>query len=659
MDTWPREVAELTLWIGFHQFWKAHHDVQPPEPILQDTGTLELRDAVLAWDEIVHVPERDRPDPTPRIRHPVTGKLVPDPEAKLPYHEYRGARPAEWPRADFIIGNPPYMGKSLLRSTFGDGYVEALRAVYRDVPEGADYVMYWWHRAAQEVAVERTLRAGLITTNSIRQPINRTVIGKATDAGASVVWAIPDHPWVDESGAADVTVAMTVIARSAPDAIRIEVNGEAQVQREVRVAQLNADLSAHANVAGATKVPLQANQGLAANGFIVYGRGFVLEPDEARKLAEDPKNAELIHPLRNGRDLAARPRGLYVIDFGLRSEEEARQYPVAYDIVRTRVKPYRDTVQDKSRRLHWWRFGRTNEALRAALEGLPRYIATSYVSKHRFFTFLDAEIISEDTVVYIASNDVAHLGVLSSRIHVAWALVAGGRLGVGNDPRYNKTLCFDPFPFPVATPVQRGAIAEVAEELDRHRKEALARDEKVTITGMYNVLEKLRSGEPLTPAERHIHEVAACGMLLDLHDTLDRLVATAYGWPWPLEPEEILERLVALHDERVEEEKRGEVRWLRPEYQIPRFGKEAAAPAELELVTAEEAQPEPWPSSAADQIQAIQNMVTRAPCTLEDAFSHFAGARRDLLARHLETLELMGEVRRGAEGRYHGVREGV
>ncbi len=111
VKAWAREIAELTLWIGFHQFWRQQHgDVQPDEPLLRETGTLSQRDAVLAWDEIRRVPERDRPDPTPRVRHPVTGKLVPDPDARLPYYEYVNARPAEWPEADFIVGNPPYLG---------------------------------------------------------------------------------------------------------------------------------------------------------------------------------------------------------------------------------------------------------------------------------------------------------------------------------------------------------------------------------------------------------------------------------------------------------------------------------------------------------------------------------------------------------------------
>jgi hypothetical protein len=171
---WAREIAELTLWIGYHQFFKEHHKgVNPPEPVLQDTGTLELRDAVLEWDEIVEIPEKSRPDPTPRIPHLVTGKLVPDPSVRLPYYEYRGARQAPWPQADFIVGNPPYLGGRRMRTAFGNGYVDAIRACYPTVPDGADYVMYWWYRAADRIANSETVRAGLITTNYLIMRLSR------------------------------------------------------------------------------------------------------------------------------------------------------------------------------------------------------------------------------------------------------------------------------------------------------------------------------------------------------------------------------------------------------------------------------------------------------------------------------------------------------
>ncbi|MEX0843451.1 MAG: DNA methyltransferase, partial [Gemmatimonadota bacterium] len=218
---WAREITELTLWIGHHQWWRqTHGHTQPPEPILKDTGTLECRDAVLSSDATQEDPARARPDPTPCVRSPVTGELVPDPDRQLAYMEHVNPGQAEWPRADYIVGNPPYMGNKRMREAFGDGYVDALRAAYPEVPESADYVMYWWYRAAEEVAEGRTKRAGLITTNSITQTFNRGVVANAMDKDVGVVWAIPTHPWVDEAGSAAVRVAMTVMEREPASAVR-------------------------------------------------------------------------------------------------------------------------------------------------------------------------------------------------------------------------------------------------------------------------------------------------------------------------------------------------------------------------------------------------------------------------------------------------------
>jgi hypothetical protein len=190
---------------------------------------------------------------------------------------------------------------------------------------------------------------------------------------------------------------------------------------------------------------------------------------------------------------------------------------------------------------------------------------------------------------------------------------------------------------------------------------------------IYDVVEKLRSGEALTPKERTIHEVAACGILRDMHDELDALVAEAYGWPWPMEREEVLERLVALHDERVEEEKRGVVRWLRPEYQIPRFAPEQA-PAELALgdesaptdarggrrttgSAGAKAERAPWPGTVVEQVAALGGLLAQGPRSVEEAASAFTGAKRDHVARHLETLALMGELSVGEDGRYRSAQK--
>lgn len=657
---WAREIAELTLWIGFHQFWKEHHAVQPPEPVLRDTGTLECRDAVLNWDRIIPRPERGKPDPTPRLKSPVTGELVPDPKATLPYAEYVNAKPAPWPRADFIIGNPPYLGEKRQREVFGDGYVDALRAAYPEVSDSADFVTYWWYRAAEEVAAGRTIRAGLITTNTLVQAKNRVVIENAGAKGARVIWAVADHPWVEGADGAAVRVAMTVIARDMQSAVLLTVDDDARVIREVRVPMLNADLSTHADVPRAAGVPLLAAEGLASQGVKVGGKGFVCTPEEAKEyLAADGRNAGVLRQFRNGRDLSSRPRGVYVVDFALMTEDEARTYPSLYQRIHDLVLPERAANARESYRRLWWRFLEPRRELREALEGLKRYIVTLEVSKHRFFTFLDESVTPDGTLVAIASDDPYVLGVLSSEIHVTWAHAAGGRMGVGNDLRYTKSLCFNAFPFPVPRDEDRTAIRDLANEIEAFRISALASDERVTVTAMYNVVEKLRTGADLSDGERTVHRMAACGLLRELHDRLDAAVAAAYRWPWPISRDEILLRLVDLHDARAAEEVAGQIRWIRPQYQQPRFGGGVvpiSAPT-LDLPEAKamnpRGRPRVWPATAIEQMTALQRLLARNPLTVSEALVRFASAKRDILERHLETLRLMGELWLDDAGRYH------
>lgn len=655
---WAREIAELTLWIGYHQFWRETHGGRtPPIPILEDTGTLECRDAVLAWDSIVHRQEKDRPDPTPRIKHPVTGEMVPDPGARLPYYEYVNARPAEWPRADFIVGNPPYIGNHRMRDSLGDGYVEALRQAYSDVPAKVDLVMYWWWRCAQLVAGHDATRAGLITTNTISQGSHHAVIRSAQAAGAVIVWAVADHPWNATEDGAAVRVAMTVLSADPHILPRLLTVADSGAIKSVRTAaRLNDDLTVGSDVASAAAVPLLANRDLAFAGFKLHGAGFIVSGGEAERLLASRQDGAVVRRYLNGRDLAQRPREVFVIDFGMMDEREARVSPMAFQHVYDRVRPERQGNKREAYRKYWWRFGEPRIALRQAISGLTRFIVTPETAKHRFFCFVDGTTAPDNKLWVVASADAFILGVLSSKLHEAWALRSGARLE--DRPVYVGPRCFDAFPFPLAASELHARISSLGAHVDSHRKSALARDERITMTGMYNVVEKLRTGEPLTNKERETHELAACGVLKDLHDELDALVAEAYGWPWPTKREEILERLVLLHGERLEEEKHGVIRWLRPDYQIPRFAPKGAPPSELAFVAPDSAAPftvadrRPWPSTAVEQLAAVGAAVAQAPHSADEVAAAFRGARKDLVARHLETLAMMGEISLDADNRY-------
>ncbi|HUU24745.1 MAG TPA: type IIL restriction-modification enzyme MmeI [Methyloceanibacter sp.] len=440
--------------------------------------------------------------------------------------------------------------------------------------------------AAEIVAKGKARRFGLVTTNSITQVFSRRVVAQHLEAKKpiSLLMAIPDHPWTKATPeAAAVRIAMTVGEAGKRNGILLEVEREAgldtdrpEIDFSEQVGRINADLTTGTDLA--LTYALKANDGLCSRGMSLHGSGFIVRPEEAEHLGLGQRKGleQHIRPYRNGRDLMARPRGVVVIDlFGLDAEDVRKRFPEVYQHVLQAVKPGREVNNRASYKDNWWIFGEPRRELRPALAKVPRYIATVETASHRVFQFLDAEILPDNMLVCVALQDAFDLGILSSRIHVTWALRAGGWLGIGNDPRYSKSRCFDPFPFPECSEELPEKIRAVAEELDAHRKARQAEHPKLTLTQMYNVLEKLKAGEVLNEAEELIKDDGLVLILKELHQKLDRLVFEAYGWPEDLTDEQILERLVALNKKRAAEEKRGQVRWLRPDYQIPRFGSDA------------------------------------------------------------------------------------
>jgi hypothetical protein len=227
---------------------------------------------------------------------------MPDPQARIALLEYLKPAPAKWPEADFIVGNPPFIGNKRMRDALGDGYTEALRAAYPKMPQSADFVMFWWEKAAlaargwksatDKARPKGTRRFGLITTNSLRQTFNRKVLEPHLSdpkTPLSLIFAIPDHPWLEASKwEAAVRIAMTVatVGKATGRLLTVtdEKKGEAETEgRPVTFAiekgKIFADLRIGADVAGS--VTLNANKRIAYQGVIPGGEGFFLSQNEA------------------------------------------------------------------------------------------------------------------------------------------------------------------------------------------------------------------------------------------------------------------------------------------------------------------------------------------------------------------------------------------
>ena len=411
------------------------------------------------------------------------------------------------------------------------------------------------------------------------------------------------------------------------------------------VGQIFSDLRAGADVTSSSW--LEANRLVASPGVKLHGSGFLISKQEVEAWG-DQDLGKVIKPFCNGKDLVARSRNLFIIDFFGLSEQEASVYSKPFQKVLEEVKPERDLNRRKNRKDNWWLFGENVPRTRNSIKNLSRYIVTLETAKHRTFLFIEGGVLPDNQLTVIALDDAYFLGVLSSQIHIAWALVAGGTLE--DRPRYNKN-CFYPFPFPDPSPKQKQKIRELGEKLDAHRKRVQAQHSNVTITGMYNLLEKLRRGESFTDSDRTYNDKALVSTLKQIHDDLDAVVFEAYGWQPDISDDEILEKLVALNAERAEEERNGLVRWLRPEYQAPvevQVQQTLTGVMEPEIAAIEPAEQKAWSKQPKEQLAAIQELLStsQGEWTVDQIAAQFKGGGRAKKAvkENLERLEFFGYV---------------
>lgn len=539
IDPLARELAQVAIWIGYLQ-WMIGNGFGWSEPVLQPLETIRLQDALLTSNLRSPISEtivQSSPHDTSSSRV-VIPDFSPSPSAPLS-ESPTSYTETVWPAAEFIIGNPPFLGGKMMIGDMGEDYVETLRGIYDNrLPRFSDLCCYFFEKARAQIDRGDAERAGLLATNSIRGGANRVVLDRIKQSG-DIFMAWSDEPWV-LNGAA---VRISIIGFDSGIEMDRLLDGAI-------VPQIHSNLSAQTNVTKAVK--LRENQEIAFIGVQPSG-AFDVPGDTARNLITQPRNAngnfnsDVLRPYVNAMDIVRRPSDRWIIDFGsATTEAEAALYELPYEHVSDVVKPVRLQNKERIAREYWWIHWRSRPEMRNALSGIDRYIGTPLVSKHRAFVWLKKQVLASNLVVVFARDDDYFFGVLHSRAHEVWSLRMGTWLGKGNDPRYTPTTCFETFPFPWAPGTEPTdsprviAIGEAAAELDRLRRNWLdpegateAELKKRTLTNLYN---------------------ARPTWLQHAHATLDRAVWAAYGWgdpdPAAVEEDTILARLLALNLER-------------------------------------------------------------------------------------------------------------
>lgn len=428
----------------------------------------------------------------------------------------------EWPKADCIIGNPPFLGSQHIRGARGNEYTEWLKQAFQVGVK--DYCVYWFRRAHDHLPANR--RAGLVGTNSISQNRARTAsLDYVVANGGVITDAVSTQKWPGEAKV-HVSLVNWIKSPSSPPVVFF-LDGEP-------VDGITAELRTPERSTG--NIPkLSANARRCFQGPIPGGAGFILPEEEAQMLlaSRDANYREVVRPYLDGDDITDDPRQRprrWIIDFAKLPLEAAMKYPKALDIVRERVKPIRETNNRAAYRKYWWQFAEARREMRTALKGRKRYVASVAQGKRLLLAWADASTCPSNLTYVLAFDDDYAMGVLSSSAHGAWAWSRSSTLK--GDLRYTPSSAFETFPWP--DPVednQREHIGKLSHDIIE-RRQAICAGEEFGLTKLYNLVDE-----------------GAYEDLKALHRKLDEAVAVAYGWPREVahDHDETVRRLLELN----------------------------------------------------------------------------------------------------------------
>lgn len=431
---------------------------------------------------------------------------------------------SEWPAADAIVGNPPFLGGKRMRSELGDEYAEKIYKRFPLEANFADLCTHWFRLAHDNLSDTGT--AGLVGSNIIRRGFSRRAsLDYICANGGYIHNAVSSQPW---SG--DAKVHVSIVNWSKAPFAECVLDGQP-------VPSITSTLGSEVDTSKAAS--LSVNKGISFVGVQPTGAGFEVEEAIVKKwIEEDGENRQVLRPYSVGRNLTSSPLGTpdrWIIDFNALQLEDAERFRGPFEHVRAHVRPFRMASKNKDLGIHWWLHWRSRQAMRLALQEKKFYLGVPEVSKWAIFLRCDIEWLPSNLVKVVASDDTYILGVITSDAHRLW--MASTKSTLKGDIRYTPTTVFETFPFPQQlTAEQAEAIRQQMVALNDFRNAWMVQHQK-GITDLYN---------------RYFDEPAS--KLRQLHDGLDALVLKAYGWK---RDEDILSNLLDLNQELAEREAEG------------------------------------------------------------------------------------------------------
>ncbi|NES26283.1 class I SAM-dependent DNA methyltransferase [Micromonospora terminaliae] len=430
--------------------------------------------------------------------------------------DWKDVLPAE--KCSYILGNPPFVGMARLSRE----QQEDNRLAFSGLPGAArtgrlDYVACWYAKAIEYMR-GTPIRAAFVSTNSITQGEQARALGPLlTASGYTIDFAHRTFKWTSEArGRAAVHVVVVGFSQdsSGRQKFIFEYPNSAAEPKVSAAKNINIYL-ADSDVVAISKhtTPLANVPKLTEGNRPQDGGGLIVLPEQREVILEkDPTAAKYLRRLIGSKGM-------------LQGEERWCFWLAGADPRDIASSP---TLRERMQVVRQARLDSPTPSAQARAATPSLFLAIRqpssmwlcvprHSSENRRYipmAFYEPTEIAHDSTLTIDGADLYLFGILQSAMFMTWAWTVSGRLK--SDIRLSPDLSYNSFPFPPKTPAAESKVAAAAQEV----LDARSHYRSIPLGTLYS--------PTLMPPD-----------LVQVHDTLDRLVDRLFGLRRPTDSERL------------------------------------------------------------------------------------------------------------------------